>query len=130
MPRTDTDAFAAGAALFEDMITLRDFMRDKVRAVVERFDKEDGTVRALFLRGLGWLGTLAELKHPQHFQAALAGTRTLLELSIDLALHGQDAGMGEVGQVESGRADAEMLRRTAVWAPRCHAVDPRHPCRW
>jgi hypothetical protein len=86
MPRTDTDAFAAGAALFEDMITLRDFMRDKVRPVVERFDNEDGTVRALFLRGLGWLGTLSELKHPQHFQAALAGTRTLLELAIDLAL--------------------------------------------
>jgi len=68
-------------------VTLRDFMRDKVRPVVERFDKEaDGTVRGLFLRGQAWMGTLAELKHPQHFQAALAGTRTMLEIAIDLAL--------------------------------------------
>lgn len=35
---------------------------------------------------MGWLQTLSELKHPQHFQAAQAGTRTLLEIAIDLAL--------------------------------------------
>lgn len=89
MPRTDTDAFALGAAHYEDVVTVRDFMTEKVRPVIQRFannDHGDGTVYGLFLRGLGWLATLAELRHPQHFQAALAGTRTLLELCVDLSL--------------------------------------------
>lgn len=89
MARTDTDAFALGAAHFEDVVTVRDFARDKIRPVVDRFSNsnhEDGTVYGLFLRSVGWLSTLAELKHPQHFQAALAGTRTILEICIDLAL--------------------------------------------
>lgn len=88
-PRTNTDAMAVGAAQFEDVVTVRDFMRDMVRPVVQRFakdDHEDGTIHGLFLRALAWLGTLAELKHPQHFQAAVAGTRTLLEVCVDLAL--------------------------------------------
>ncbi len=89
MARTDTEAFALASAFFEDVVTVRDFARDKVRPVVQRFseeDADDGTVYGLFLRCMGWLATLAELKHPQHFQAALAGTRTLLEICIDLAL--------------------------------------------
>lgn len=88
-PRSTTDAFALGAAQFEDVVSVRDFMRERVRPVVQRFagdGNEDQTIYGLFLRGLGWLGTLAELKHPQHFQAALAGTRTLLEICIDLGL--------------------------------------------
>jgi hypothetical protein len=127
MPDTTTDAFAIAAGLFEDMITLRDFMRDKVRPVVERFDKEDGTVRALFLRGLGWLGTLAELKHPQHFQAALAGTRTLLELAIDLALLHHDRATFTPAKMVAWERSARL--KAAERTQRCFAgrtLPPEH----
>jgi hypothetical protein len=88
MPRTDTDSFAASTAAFEAVITVRNFARDSVRPVVTRFarnDHADGTIHGLFLRALTWLNTLAELKEPQHFQAAFAGTRALLEILAVLA---------------------------------------------
>jgi hypothetical protein len=85
MASRKTAGFAISAALYEDVVTVRDFVRDSVRGVVDRFANED-TVHALFLRGQGWLNTLGELKEPQHFQAALAGTRALFELAVDLGV--------------------------------------------
>jgi hypothetical protein len=126
MPDTTTDAFAIAAGLFEDMITLRDFMRDKVRPVVERFDKErDGTVRGLFLRAQGWLGTLAELKEPQHFQAALAGTRTLLEIAIDLALLHHDRTSFTPAKMVAWERSAKL--RAAERTQTCFAGRPLPP---
>jgi hypothetical protein len=89
-PRIDTDAFALGAARFEDILSVRNFMREKVRPVLTGFsnasNESEATVYGTFLRGHAWLDTMAELKHPQHFQAAIAGTRALFEICIDLAL--------------------------------------------
>jgi hypothetical protein len=103
------DVLVVAASTFEKVVTVRDFARDSVRPIVERFAKtndDDRTIYFLFLRGLGWLGTLAELKHPQHFQAALAGTRTLLELSVDLALLHHDRTNCDSGRRSEDVAEA------------------------
>jgi hypothetical protein len=88
-----TDAFALASAFFEDCKTVRDFMRDKVRPVIERFAENNlapVTVKGEFLRALGWLGTFEKLNHPSDFQAIISGTRALFEICVDLALMHHD----------------------------------------
>jgi hypothetical protein len=94
LPRTTAEtAIAHGNSHFQEVLVVRDFMRDKVRPVLLRTvtqDNDTDTVFGLFLRAIGWFATFAKLGHPQHLQAALAGTRALLEICIDLTLLNYD----------------------------------------
>jgi hypothetical protein len=86
---TAETAIALGNSHFQEVLVVRDFMRDKVRPVLLRTmtpDNDTDTVWGLFLRAIGWFASLAKLGDPQHLQAALAGTRALLEICTDLTL--------------------------------------------
>jgi hypothetical protein len=110
-PRTDTVPFTMAVAKYETIVLVRDFVQQKVRPVVERSAKEeghDGTVYWLLLRTLGWLGTLGELKEPQHFQAAMGGTRALLEVAIDLALLHHDRANQTTARVAAWERSAKL----------------------
>lgn len=92
-PATDTDVMALTNMHFEDCKTVLEFMQTKVRPVIERFSKNDhadGTVKGAFLRAQAWLATFSKLDDPSHFQAVIAGTRTLFEIAIDLTLMHHD----------------------------------------
>ncbi len=86
-PPTDTDVMALGNVHFEDCKTVHKFMAETVRSQVERFNDRDAdnTVRGALIRAQAWLGTFHKLDSPAHFQAVIAGTRAIFEISVDLA---------------------------------------------
>lgn len=70
---------------------MRTFIRDVMRPLVEEKTKSSPMFWALASRALltrieCWFESLVRLNHPLHFQAVLACSRAMFELSVDLTL--------------------------------------------
>ncbi len=115
------DAFALGTAFFEDCKTVNEFMREKVRPLVQRFadqGQEHGTVHGAFLRAHAWLGTFEKLNQPSDFQAVIAGTRAVFEITVDLALLHYDRANLPVAKMVAWERSAKL--KAAERTRRCY----------
>lgn len=89
--RLEEAVVALADGQFRGCCAARDFIGTTVRPIAERVVKDDSTpLRATFfgalLRTHAWAQSLGKLTHPSDFQAALAGSRALFEMAVDLTL--------------------------------------------